>query len=253
MITQAVLTIGVLPTHALSAGAAYRLYAWLLKQLPPEEASWLHGEHKGFSQSLRYNKEQDVYQWQVNILNEETEALLSPVFAQMQKILIENQAFAVLQREVRKIPMEALLSHGMNANRATLRFYTPTAFRQNGRYTIFPQERLLLQSLVNRWNDTFPACSLTIGDVFAALLPGIHIIDYRLQTERFILKNVRIPGFCGTCVTEARLAPPLLELWNTLLSFANYAGMGIKTGLGMGGTEIRFHGKKEVSSANSGV
>ena len=31
---------------------------------------------------------------------------------------------------------------------------------------------------------------------------------------------------------------PLLELWNALLSFAPYGGIGIKTTLGMGGVSV---------------
>ena len=52
------------------------------------------------------------------------------------------------------------------------------------------------------------------------------------------IKNTRIPGFVGSAVVEARLALPLLELWNALLSFAPYGGIGIKTTLGMGGVSV---------------
>ena len=242
MITQSVLTIRTSPEHVLYTDSAYRLYAYLLELLPPEGASWLHETgSKCLSQSLRYEKNQDAYLWTVNMLSERATKLLAPVLADVQKVFIENQEFDILHRQVQQTTMEALLSQGVNSNRATLNFITPTAFKQNGRYTIFPQERLLLQSLINRWNEIFTTCPIEDEDVFAALLAGIHIVDYRLQTSRFLLKSVRIPGFSGSCVLSARLAPPLLELWNTLLSFAHYAGMGIKTSLGMGGTRTMFH------------
>lgn len=65
---------------------------------------------------------------------------------------------------------------------------------------------------------------------------GLHIVDYNLRTTRYPLKETRIPSFQGSVTVEAHLAPPLLELWNALLSFAPYGGVGIKTTLGMGGT-----------------
>ena len=60
-------------------------------------------------------------------------------------------------------------------------------------------------------------------------------MDYNLHTTRYLLKETRIPSFLGSVTIEARLAPPLLEFWNALLSFAPYGGIGIKTALGMGG------------------
>lgn len=48
------------------------------------------------------------------------------------------------------------------------------------------------------------------------------------------LKETKISGFRGTVTLSARLSPPLLELWRILLAFAPYAGIGIKTSLGMG-------------------
>lgn len=241
MITQYVITLRAVPEHPLYPDSAYRLYAYLLEQLPPEEAQWLHEVgNRGISQYLQYQKTAGVYLWTVNILVDEIEKILRPILGALDQVFIEQQAFSISRKESRWIPMEALLAHGITANRSTICFCAPTAFKQSGRYTIFPQERLILQSLILRWNETFPACPLEDQDAFDALLAGIHIVDYQLRTTRFLLKGVRIPGFTGSCVIEAKLAPPLLELWNTLLSFASYAGIGIKTGIGMGGVQAIF-------------
>ena len=112
------------------------------------------------------------------------------------------------------------------------------AFKQAGRYAIYPQEFLLLQSLVLHWNTAFPDCQLSDPDALDAILRGLRILDYSLHTVSYPIKNTRIPGFVGSAVVEARLALPLLELWNALLSFAPYGGIGIKTTLGMGGVSV---------------
>ena len=106
------------------------------------------------------------------------------------------------------------------------------------RDAIYPQEFLLLQSLVLHWNTAFPDCQLNDPDALDAILRGLHILDYNLHTVSYPIKNTRIPGFVGSAVVEARLALPLLELWNALLSFAPYGGIGIKTTLGMGGVSV---------------
>ena len=97
-----------------------------------------------------------------------------------------------------------------------------------------------MQSLIAHWNTAFPEYALIDPDALQALQQGLHIVDYNLHTTRYLLKETRIPAFQGNVTIEARLAPPLLELWNALLSFASHGGVGIKTTLGMGGTAVDF-------------
>jgi len=72
------------------------------------------------------------------------------------------------------------------------------------------------------------------------------LVNTGYNTTRYLLKETRIPAFQGNVTIEARLAPPLLELWNALLSFASHGGVGIKTTLGMGGTATDFYKKAPV-------
>lgn len=245
MITQYVMTLQAVPGHPLYPDSAYRLYAYLLEQLPPDAAQWLHETGtRGISQYLRYRKETGMYQWTVNILDDEIASLLCSRINTLDAVSIEQQVFSISGRESRQVTLDALLAHNVTVNHTTVSFCTPTAFRQTGRYTIFPQERLILQSLVLRWNEVFPMCPLEDPDAFEAMLAGIHIVDYQLRTTRFLLKGIRIPGFTGSCVIEAKLAPPLLNLWNALLSFSSFSGIGIKTGIGMGGVQTTFSSRQ---------
>lgn len=245
MITQYILQLNN-ENHPLYADAAYRLYASLLEQLPPAEAQWLHEAGNCVSQYLRYDKVQGCA-WVLNILRDEAAEVLRPVLDAITEIRVEQHTIPVQARSVTEIRMQDLLERGRTetAARATLTFRTATSFKQNGRYVIFPQERLILQSLMQRWNDVFPECVMADADAFDALLSGLHIVDYRLASTRYALKGIYIPGFTGSCILEARLALPLRELWNTLLAFADYAGIGMKTGLGMGGTEVQYRSARK--------
>lgn len=243
MITQYVITLKTVPGHPLYSDSGYRLYAYLLEKLPQEDALRLHEEgSRTISQFLRYDKANDLYIWTVNILSITIAEILSPLLDSLVDVSIENQKFSVLDKTIRKITAELLLhkAREMTGNKRTFSFLTTTSFKQNGRYVIFPQERLILQSLILRWNEVFPMYMLEDEDAFNAILSGIHIVDYQLRTTRFCLKGVRIPGFTGSCVMEARLAFPLMELWNALILFADYSGIGIKTALGMGGLQIQI-------------
>lgn len=241
MITQYVITLKAIQGHPLYSDSAYRLYAYLLEKLPVADGQWLHEEGaRSISQFLCYDKEEKTYRWTVNILTDEAAEILVPVMDSLLEVTVESQTFPVLDKTIRKITAELLLNRARDeiGNKRTLSFLTAASFKQNGRYVIFPQERLILQSLIMRWNEVFPQYVLEDEDAFQAILTGIHIVDYQLRTSRFHLKGIRIPGFIGSCIVEARLALPLMELWNTLLLFADYSGIGIKTGLGMGGLQV---------------
>ena len=88
-------------------------------------------------------------------------------------------------------------------------------------------------------------CPLDDPDALDALLRGTHIVEYNLHTNAYYLKGTRIPGFVGSAVVDAHLSLPLLEVWNALLAFAPYGGIGIKTALGMGGAEVMTLTEKE--------
>ena len=75
-------------------------------------------------------------------------------------------------------------------------------------------------------------------DAIQMLTNNLRIRSYRLKSSTYRLKQNSIPGFCGEIVISSKLSPPMLELWKILLIFSEYAGIGIKTALGMGGVSI---------------
>ena len=227
---------------------SYRLYGWLMSQISSEFGEQMHlqGEHP-IAHFLCFSPEKQSLIWTVNLLNDAARQVVFPVLESAKEIPLHELTLPV--SEVRIFPAvssEELIRSGRSHSetRAKIAFLSPCAFKQSGRYTIFPQETLLLQSLIAHWNAAFPEYALIDSDALQALQQGLHIVDYNLHTTRYLLKETRIPAFQGNVTIEARLAPPLLELWNALLSFAPYGGIGIKTTLGMGGTMVSFQSRK---------
>lgn len=244
MIEQLQIALTLSEDVRISQAYAYRLYGWLLEQLSPEWGNILHeqGEHP-IAQYLHFSPERQTFVWTVNILNDELRHVVVPVLEQVQQIqLHELSLHAELLSRVKPVSAQQLICIGQDQseNRARLTFCSPCAFKQGGRYAIYPQEGLVLQSLIQHWNNAFPEFSLADPDAFQALAQGLRIIDYDLRTTRYLIKGTRIPAFRGSVTVEAKLAPPLLALWNALLNFAPFGGVGIKTTLGMGGTRTEF-------------
>lgn len=224
---------------------AYRLYAWMLEQVPRIYGQELHMEGETpISQSLCFDRETQQTVWTIQLLTDEMVSVFSPVLDELQYIQLrgtELQASLIGQNETDGAQLLQQARQLESERRTRLCFATATAFKSDGRYAIFPQEKWLLQSLTLKWNLICPDMPLDDADAFAALEKGIHIVDYSLRTVRYPLKNVKIPSFVGNIVIESRLPAPLQEIWQLLVCLAPYTGVGIKTTLGMGSiAENRF-------------
>ena len=223
MIQQFQLTLTAPEGVRIPQAWAYRLYGWLMSQISSEFGDQMHlqGEHP-IAHSLYFSQEKRSLLWTINLLNDAAQQVISPVLESAKEIPLHELTLPV--SEVRILPAisaEELIRSGRSCsgNRAKLIFLSPCAFKQAGRYAIFPQENLLLQSLIAHWNAAFSEYALTDPDAMRTLQQGLHIVDYNLHTTRYLLKETRIPSFLGNVTVKAHLAPPLLELWNALLFF----------------------------------
>lgn len=238
MITQYILTISDGSGRPRPSFWAYRLYAWLLSQIDGDYAELIHrsGENP-LSQYLYRDPSLGRDLWVVTILNDTVTSHFDPVLQTVQEIRLHTGTLHTTLEAVRTCTLTQLTNAAQGrarSRRSALRFVTATAFKSGGRYAIFPQKRWLLQSLISRWQIAFPEMPLDDPDAFLLLEDGLHITDYTLHTTRYPLKTVKIPGFLGTITVDSRLAAPMEEVWQLLLSFAPYSGVGIKTTLGMG-------------------
>lgn len=231
------------PFEPVQSAMAYPLYAWLLSQVPEQEGERLHEQGmRPISQHLWHSPQTRENRWTVNLLNDEAVACFLPVLEREKSARLHQRNVEFSFCEVERIDAVRVFvrrAQGLALeNRFPLELLTPTSFKQEGRYAIFPQESLILQSLTARWGMCFPETPLNDPDAMQAILRGLHIVDYRLQTLRHPLKQTRIPSFIGRIVLEARLPAPLMEAFKTLYCFAPYSGLGVKTALGMGGVRI---------------
>lgn len=226
------------------ASMAYSLYAWLLSQVSADEGERLHRQAlRPVSQYLWYDAQKQEHWWIVNLLNGEAVELFLPTLEQAETAQLHHKTLNFSAREVVQIDSAHDLIRQANDlkidHRFTMELATPTAFKQKERYAIFPQESLILQSLVAKWELCFPDTPINDPDAMQAILQRVHIVDYRLQTLRYPLKQIQIPSFIGRVVLEMRLPAPLTEVFKTLYCFAPYAGLGVKTALGMGGVRLK--------------
>ena len=221
---------------------AYRLYAALLARAPADFAVLAHEDViTPMSQFLTF-RERDELCWTVNLLGERSEACLSELLEDLMLLELERGGrVTVTERSRRVIPdVDALFALAeQSGGPHRLAFRTPTAFKSKGQYLNLPTTRLILQSLIRKWNGSIAECPIEDedGQGLESLAAGIHCTGLRLQDRSYYLKGKPIPGFVGNLVLENRLDGFHRLLANALFLFSSYAGVGIKTTLGMGGVE----------------
>lgn len=230
----------------LDIGWVYRLYAALLDQLPSEQAQQIHeAAVPPLGQFLK--REAGRWIWEIGLLGEQSKQFLSPILEQTTSYTLKGGSTElqakILQKEAIADLEELLWIGRANGTQHQLYFHTPTAFKSKGEYLNLPTTRLLLQSLVKKWNGNFPEYQIedTDEEGLDAISHGLSINWFSLRSQRFWLKGREITGFTGRVVLENKNKGFHWELANALLYFAQFSGIGVKTALGMGG--VGYYGK----------
>lgn len=222
--------------ESLAAPLAYALYAELLRRGPAAFGEQVH--QTAFTPVAHHL---DGTCWQVSLLGQTAIDALAPVLQQAESFRLDKHRLT--------LPVAACVCDRIDApddffaqplRRARLQFVSPTAFKSNGAYQLLPTQRLLLQSLILRWNGCFPDCPIEDdGGGLERLAAGLLYTDISLTTKAYRIKGQNIPGIVGQISVENTLPDFHGALCSALLQFAPYAGIGIKTGLGMGGVALR--------------
>ncbi len=111
-----------------------------------------------------------------------------------------------------------------------IKILSPTTFKQDGNYVLFPTAGLIMQSLTNKWNNW--AEKFILEDME---WNQVRISKYNLRSYVYQLKGAKIQAFMGEVELSFWGSESINRLGNLVCNFGNYSGMGIKTSLGMGG------------------
>lgn len=220
---------------------AYRLYAALLERAPDTFSNQVHsGNISPVSQYLDLQDGQLI--WSVTALGETAIAALGPLLESPSPFYLERDQLLLTPTPIEQSSLgsveELLFRAARGGDRHRLEIRTAAAFKSRGQYQTTPTSRLIIQNLITRWNACVPDCPIEDedGEGLEALADGVCCQRLFLRDRRYYLKGHPVPGFTGRLVLENRLAGFSRELVNALLIFSGFAGVGIKTTLGMGGT-----------------
>jgi CRISPR-associated endoribonuclease Cas6 len=119
-----------------------------------------------------------------------------------------------------------------------VQFVTPTAFKQSGRYTFYPDLGCIYGSLMRRMDYVNDRERMYDDELLETLTKHSEIVHYNLKSVNFHMEGIKIPSFTGWITIKVRGTQTLANYVNMLLRFGEYSGVGIKTGIGMGAIRL---------------
>ena len=220
----------------------------IMENIASEYAEELHkSQLNPYSQYLV--KKQDKIYWHIHTVTDEAyEKILLPM-ARLKEVEIKKKNITahIANRKIETEEEKALVDEFYEKDCAKylkLRFLTPTAFKRDGRYVIYPDLHLVYGSLMRKYNEASEELGMIDEEVLDQLTEKSSIVRYRLQTIDFPVEKVKIGGFIGEITIHILGGETLARYVRMLCRFGEISGIGIKTGMGMGAMEFNQGGRE---------
>ena len=219
------------------------LQGYLMELLDVEYAEYLHQKKlHPYSQYVKTGDDGGAT-WVIQTLSQEA---YENIIAKLEddEIILHHRGelrLKVLGRHLEKVSAKDLVQDFYNTTsnrRFELEFLTPTAFRQNKRYVILPDIRLIVQNLMLKFSAAQREMEMTDEDALEQIAGDTIITRHNIRSLPFPAEGQNIPGFLGRVACECRGSETMTRYLRLLLSFGEFSGVGIKTAMGMGAVRI---------------
>ena len=215
----------------------------LMEMVTEDYARQLH-ESRRHPYTQHIERQGSEWHWIVTALDKDTaHYLLQDVLMPVQSITVKRHQLNIeIIGKTYQEMSEQELSHAFYQEQAsrfiTIQFVTPTAFKQNGKYVNFPDTRLIYSNIMKGYDESHTDEKIYDEDTLDQLVENTILSRYELHSAVFSLEGVRIPSFLGKITLKMTGTQTMANFANMLFRFGSYAGIGIKTALGMGAIKI---------------
>jgi CRISPR-associated endoribonuclease Cas6 len=174
--------------------------------------------------------------------------------------LIHGYYFPKRDLHLRGIPLSPIKGKGLKEKKALsyqelletephrklqMEFFSPTAFNRFKFDYPLPEPHLVFYNLASRWN-IFSEIPVEISET--EVLKNTMVYEFEGATQEFIIdQKLKRVGFVGRVVFFVK-DPEVAKKLSVLALFSNFAGVGIKTTMGMGAVKASLKGAIQRSS-----
>lgn len=227
----------------LSIYMSSNFHGVIMETIDSAYASALHrSKLNPFSQHLEIS---DKVEWVICAYTEEAyEKIIIPFMSvDFREFAIKNRSIhiQIQKKELKQISKRELFERFDYEEADCLmkiEFLTPTSFKRDGRYVIFPDLELIYKSLMNKYSAASEIIDMYDENILYELLDNSCIEQYNLRTCFMPLERVKINAFRGSITIRVSGNNILARYVRLLLEFGEYSGVGIKCSIGMGAIKI---------------
>lgn len=221
------------------------LQGFLMERVGGDYAATLHAMvFNPYSQYCTMEDNGDIL-WTVSALNSEAVSRIIEPLSSIEAVALKaaGQSFDVKGKKMKSMGIDRLLdalkSEGEAKHR--IKFASPTAFKSRGEYVILPNSRLIFQNLLMHYGQVYAGSNEVEEETLAYIADHSKVTAYNLRSRYFAhsrKEKTKIPAFAGELTLCISGSQPMQGLASMLLRFGEYAGVGIKTSMGMGGMQL---------------
>lgn len=232
------------PAERMNYSCSSLFQGAMMEQIDPVYGQVLHEQGlKPYTMNLQFS-ENEIF-WNVIALSETAEVNIIDVLLKdnFQEVLIKkkNLVFPIIDKKVYRNSYSELFEQNYLKNRSRyikIRFMTPTAFKSNKQYQNYPTPKWIFQSLMLRYDAYADDSVIYSEELLDHYSTHIQTAAYNLRSVSFALEGIWIPAFLGEVTYKINGNQSAVNLAYVLLRFGEYAGVGIKTALGMGRIDV---------------
>lgn len=218
----------------------------LMQAVDSEYAEQLHASSfNPYSQYAWYDKGPQHLFWRISALNEQAQRKILTPLSILESIELERPGIELncVKTTLETIDVKQLTRgiYDTTEGKFRVRFITPCAFKVKGNYVSIPTPRLIFQNLLMHYNSIYAGSNEIDEGTIDFIDEHVKITSFNIRSSYFshIASGGRkIPGCIGTLTFFVGDYQPVRGLIKMLLRFGEYAGVGIKTAMGMGGFRI---------------
>lgn len=221
------------------------LQGYLMEQLTEQYATQLHQlSFNPYSLQCRLNEDRKSLIWRVATLTDEARRHILEPLQSVESVSLRSLGYAlpVVSTTTKAITVKSLtdIINTADLSKARVRFVTPTAFKRSGSYIFMPDVRLIFQNLLMHYCQVYEGNKEIDQETLDYIEQNVRITSYALQSQYFghVMKgSSKIPAFVGDMTLSVKGPQTMTGLIRMLLRFGEFAGVGIKTSMGMGGIQ----------------
>lgn len=218
-----------------------KLHGFLMENLDPDYVTWLH-EQEYNPYSMKVIHQNDKTLWSLYLLTDEAIKQILPFLLELKKAELHDLPTLIVEsfsmQDLSSQQLLELFNQDQDRSFYTIHFQTPTGFRSQGEYVLFPSMRLIFHSLMMKYARLVENRQDIEEETLDYLVKHSRITSYRLESSYFNVHGQKIPGFRGRLTFKITGPNTLKAYANMLLKFGEYSGLGMKTSLGMGSLEL---------------